>query len=168
MVYIYVIGREARDYPSSLHTRPCGSERPKKCGRMKILHVVFLGIKWIIFCGLPDIALGSLEIGGSNAKLGLVANNLIGIDYYKYLLPWCGHGLPNFWECLLNMLRYLNMVRFHFAPWSLRPYQLWNWISPSHGKAFLDGFQGPLDSRGHKSWSMCKAALNWDESSSDL
>ena len=58
-----MIGQEARDGPSSLCTRPWGSEGPKKFDKIKIPH----DIAWIMFHGLLYVVLGLLKSGGQNA-----------------------------------------------------------------------------------------------------
>ena len=87
-----MIGREARVSPNSLYTRSSGLDRPKKFERMINLH----GTKWIMFCGLLDISLGSLIRGGSEAKLLVVVCNQIVIGFRRIILPWCGLELPSF------------------------------------------------------------------------
>lgn len=42
---------------------------------MKKLHGVLQDTKWMMFYGLPYIASGPLERGGSHTKFGVVVNN---------------------------------------------------------------------------------------------
>lgn len=57
-----------------LHIRPRGPEGPKKFAWMKNLHGTMHGTDWMMFHGLPNIAFGPSNRGGSDAKLENVAN----------------------------------------------------------------------------------------------
>jgi hypothetical protein len=55
---------------------------------MKKLHDVLHGAKWIMFHGLPNVALGPSKRGGSSAKLGAWQTMKCSLASRNITLPW--------------------------------------------------------------------------------
>jgi hypothetical protein len=92
----YTIDRKSQNGPSSTYISPWGPERPKN-NRHGVLH----GSKWIMFHGIPYIALDFSKYF-LIAKPSAMPTNQITIGFKSIILPWFGPGLPTIF-CMLKV-----------------------------------------------------------------